>query len=74
MDNSKIKIIAVITPIQREFDIYSRDNASENIRFVHVFRDNHIEGVRFNSIIKLYRWFDIKNVEEIIYNINRRII
>lgn len=69
-----IKTIAVITPIKREFDIYSRDNASENTRFVHVFMDDHIRGIRFNSIIKLYRWFDIKNVEDIIYNINRRII
>lgn len=71
---STIKNIAVITPLKREFDIYSRDNESDNIKFVHVFTDDHIRGIRFNSIIKLYRWFDIKNVDEIIYNINRRIV
>lgn len=68
------KNIAVITPLKREFDIYSRDNANENIRFVHVFTDEHIRGIRFNSIIKLYRWFDIKDVNEIIENINQRIV
>lgn len=70
----EIKTIAVITPLKREFDIYSRDNSTEGMKFVHVFNDNHIRGIRFNSIIKLYRWFDIKDVDEIIENINRRIV
>lgn len=69
----QIKNIAVVGSRQA-FDKWKRENAKEGERYIHVWQYQKAEGIKFDGLLRLQGWLDVKGISRIFETIQRNII
>lgn len=58
--------VACICPSKRVFDNWVRDNAVEGEKYIWVYSIDKIRGRRFSRVEKLYKYYEVRGINEIL--------
>ena len=65
--------VAVLTRSCKDYLIFLNENEKENEVYTWIYNVDQTRGKRFDRIEKYYDWYEIKNIDEILYYLERGI-
>lgn len=65
--------VAVVCPSQRTFQNWQKENKKPDENYTWVYSINNVRGKIFDRIEKLYKYYEIRDIDDVLYYLETRL-